>query len=196
MLREQFFAKLDEPMAPPRERWHEIWQLLVIHPWVLAELKKYSKRVLYLAGAPKQWAEDLQEDVIVLLAKRLGHAPDLHVDRARAAEQFSGWLATIIEHACQDALRHMRSGHREVALDARGESRLSVEDSAAEALDLRSAMDGIPDSIRTVIELYLRGLRLHEIASRLGLTFWQVRRAFRRGKALLAQMLNGRRGER
>jgi DNA-directed RNA polymerase specialized sigma24 family protein len=90
----------------------------------------------------------------------------------------------------------MRSGHREVALDARGESRLSVDDSAGEALDLRAAIEGLPGLSRSVVELYLRGLRLHEIASRLGLTFWQARRAFRRGKALLAQMLNGRRGER
>lgn len=73
-LRAQFFAALDRP-GDKAERWMEIWQLLVKHPWYQAELHKGALCVLWRAHAPLEWAEDLEHQAMLVLAQDCAALP-------------------------------------------------------------------------------------------------------------------------
>lgn len=194
-LREHFFAKLDEPMAPPRECSHEMWERLVTHPWFQAELEKSANRVIARSGLLAHLVEDVRQDVVVRLAARLEHAADLGVDREQAKDHFSGWLGTIISRDCYSALRVVRSERRhEVELDRWTEMRLTSEAQSHPSVGFSRMIRSLPRRSRRVLNLYARKMTLADIAAKLGLTYWQARQAYRRGKALLAELLTRRRG--
>jgi RNA polymerase sigma factor (sigma-70 family) len=181
-LREQFFAKLDEPMAPPRERWYEMWCLIVSNAWYQAELEKCAKLVVHRRRVPDKSAEEIQQNAIVALAERLGDTVDLHVNRAKANRHFSGWLATIIRHDCQNELRKIvRRARKMFELDDRSVARLTTHMRPVEEIDVADAVDSLAEPIRTVIRLYALGWHMPEIATKLGMSRWAVRQAISAG---------------
>jgi DNA-directed RNA polymerase specialized sigma24 family protein len=169
-LRAQFFAALDRPGDQPG-RWLEIWRLFLDHPWYQAELKKATARVLRNMHPRGQWNEDIQHDAMLLLARHLRRAADLHVDRARARTQFSGWMATIIKRDCQQAARSLRTRLRKtrpLPRDQPAPDRTAIIESA---IDIALAIDKLPEPSRTVTALYAQSWTLQQIASKLKMKY-------------------------
>ncbi|MEX2141332.1 MAG: sigma-70 family RNA polymerase sigma factor [Pirellulales bacterium] len=188
-LRAEFLAALDRP-GDRSERWVEIWQLFVGHPWYLAELHSAELRLLDRVHEPTESPGDIEHQAMLVLAKELRHAPDLHVDRALAKERFAGWLAAIIKHDCAQALRAPHPPHsRTSALPQRIEIADRLRHVERE-IDLSMALQKLPDVIRTPVELYCHGRSLAEIAESLGISYWQAYRALHRGLKRLGGMLS------
>jgi RNA polymerase sigma factor (sigma-70 family) len=188
-LRAQFFAALDRPGAGA-ERWLGVWQLLIGHPWYQAELHSAAVRLLDRVHAPTESPGNIEHEAMLVLAQELRRAPDLHLDPAQAEESFAGWLATIIQHDCAQALRilHPPIGHP-IALPQRFEIAERIRHVEGE-IDLSMALQELPDAIRIPLELYSHGKSLAEIAESLGISYWQAYRALRRGLKRLGAILS------
>jgi RNA polymerase sigma factor (sigma-70 family) len=187
-LRDAFFQLLDRGESAELPLWQEVWRLFVNHPWYQTELHRAAIRVLRRQQAPARWAEDIAEDALLVFAKDLQNAPDLHVDRAQPEERFSGFLATVITRDCQKALRSKRRNERRA-----GYSNLAVETAVSpiapldDLIDLRSAIKDLPPDCRAVVELYWHGWHIEQIAEKLTLSQTSVHRALHRGLSLLGR---------
>ena len=173
MLREQFYAILDAPEDARAPRWHKVWSSFVSDPWFQAELEKLLGRVLYHRGAPAPWLDDLRQDAIMFFARDLRRRVDLGVNRARAAEHFPGWLATILWRICKQALRaRCRAQHRNGAnLGARREI---VAPNSLRAMEIDMAIEELPEPMRTILAMRRLGWRISEIGKKLKMTPSQI----------------------
>ena len=177
-LRDELFRLLDRGESAAFPLWQEVWRLLVEHPWYQVELHQTAKRLVWRAQAPFDWAEDIEHEALLYLAKNLQHAPDLHVDRKLSEAHFSGWLATIIEHDCAQALR-VRLSHCDSMTQLSEHPDLKSVASIELLIDLKMAISNLPPRIRTVVELYGHGWSLREIAADLDISYWQAYRTLR-----------------
>jgi RNA polymerase sigma factor (sigma-70 family) len=184
-LRELFYAALDRP-GDRSGRWLEIWRLVIEHPWYQAELHASARRLVQRSRAPHDCAEDIEHEAILLFAQELRNAPDLHVDRAKSTQHFSGWLATIIERDCLRAMRGTRRRQRLEKVD-----KVHVKSAEArpvdldEMIDLAAAFDKLPDEHRTVLLMRLDGLRIIDIAERLNTSKSRIGRVVQEALSLL-----------
>jgi hypothetical protein len=94
-------------------RWHDVWHLLSQHPWFRENLTSSAKSVLRRSGCPAEWRQDIEQQAMVLLAWRLRKMPCLGIDPVQAERHFPGWMGTIINHNCRDALRKLSRGSRQ-----------------------------------------------------------------------------------
>jgi RNA polymerase sigma factor (sigma-70 family) len=193
-LRVQFFTALDRP-GDRSHRWLVIWRIFVEHPWYQAELDRAASRLVWKAQAPSDLIDDIQQDAMLLLGRHLQKSADLNVDRALAAEHFSGWLGAIIARDCAQVMRRRsrrRRARRGVRVDeAAVESAPARPAMIEELLDLAAAFDTLTDEHREVLLLRLHGLRLAEIAERLNISYWKAQRALRTDLAAIVKALRG-----
>jgi RNA polymerase sigma factor (sigma-70 family) len=133
-----------------------------------------------------QWLDDITQQAMLLLARDLRHAADLHLDRAAAQDHFAGWLRKIIARHCQQAARSMRRAQRRAGLQQpavlAASSRLFPTDSI---LDITMAIGKLPNESRRVLLLRLRGCGIAEIARRLHRSQTEIHRALARGLSRL-----------
>ena len=188
-LRTRFLAVLSA--GPPARvgLWLDVWRVFVGHPRYRAVVEAAARRLLARRHAPPEWREDVEHDAMLLLARTLRRAPDLHVDQARVEERFPGWVGTIVARDCLQALRRLRTlsgrtsplGRRDPAdpraarLDARRDARI----------DLSLALDRLPEPDRGVLTLYAKGHTVREAADALGLSYARAYGALRRGRERL-----------
>lgn len=188
-LRDEFFSILDEGATASPDQWHRVWRLFIEHPWYQEELQQAARRVVRQARASAQWAEDIEQDAMLLLGQHLRHAVDLHVNRALAQEHFAGWLGRIITRDCSKALRAMRraqrrAGHQQATVESAPARSLPMD----EIIDLSLAISKLSADCRRVLFLRLRGWGIAEISRRLRMSQTQVHRVLQRG---LAQLKRG-----
>ena len=143
----------------------EAEQARIRAPGALAELyQAESARVYSLAlrlTGSRQAAEDVLHDVFLALGDAL--------ERYEERGQMAAWLRGV---TVRTALMHLRSRRRrrEVALPDGIRSPGDVESAAAARLDLRSAIDRLPDTLRVVFVLkVIEGYSHDEIARSLGI---------------------------
>jgi RNA polymerase sigma factor (sigma-70 family) len=178
-LRDCFFRILDEG-SDQRQTAHKVWVLFIEHPWFQAELGRAVRRVLWRVGEYERWADDIEQEALLLLARKLTRKASLGVNRATAARQFFGWLARIIHRACGDTARSMRRRERHAAvskawIDAVAPTGTSIDD----LLDLAQMIERLPGKCRSVVTLHLRGRTLGEIGRALSVSRSHAHRGFR-----------------
>lgn len=188
-LKDAFLSKLSESQMHEPGLWIEIWRLVIVHPWYQGELSACAERVVRRSGMPDQWIDEIKHDAMLLLARTLRHAPDLHVDREQVDQKFPGWMGTIVLRDCREALRRMRRAHTrsipigdaEVAVDGRSDIELQI--------DLSMAVDRLEDPERTVVTLFSYDVPVTEIATELNLGYWKTYRILQRGLQQLRELL-------
>lgn len=169
----------------PAPAWLVIWNTFLSHPWYQHKLEVCARRALRQTGAPNEWLDDVKQDVALLLGKKLRRKPDLGLDRAQADKHFEGWLSTIITRDCRQSLRSLRrlrgAGH-EAAMCVPA---LNNESKAEDWMDLYLLVDQLSEPYRTVMGLHLKAWSLDQIASSVGLSYWQTQRAVKLATAIL-----------
>jgi DNA-directed RNA polymerase specialized sigma24 family protein len=185
-LRDQFFRALDEKAPEGTALWHQVWRVLLSHPWYQDELRRAAFRTLRPARLHLQWIDDVKQEAMLLLARDLRHSADLHVDRAAAEEHFAAWLRKIIMRHCQQAARSMRRAQRRAGLQ-----QAEVLAAASKSLPLDSILDlalairKLPKASRRVLLLRLRGWGIVEITQRVHRCQTEVHRALAKGLSKL-----------
>jgi RNA polymerase sigma factor (sigma-70 family) len=170
--------------------WLATWRLLVQDAWFQEQLDQSSRRVIRHQAAPLQMLEDVKQQAMLLLARDLHHAPDLHVDHQRVRKHFPGWLSTIIGRDCRQAIRFLRRLHFSEQSSIEFDK---AHDSSSELdfrIDLNLAVDRLEEPERTIVQLHLKNMPIKEIAEMLALSYWKAHRALRSGLAVVQSRLS------
>lgn len=192
-LRDRFLAAVADSPDHSEGRL-VLWRLIIEHPWYRAELASAARLAVGRVGRPSAWREDVEQEAMLLLAKKLRRTPGLGLDPRRARDSFGGWLGRVIRNDCRMAVRRLRRLDRGGPLpeDLPARCRRAERE---RRIDLSLAIEELPDTLRTVLLLSLKGFPLTEIAERLGLSYWQVWRAYRAGAGQLRQVFGTQDGD-
>ncbi len=188
-LRDRFLDKCYKEDATGTSRWLEIWHLLSQHLWFRENLAATARSVLRRSGCPGEWQQDIEQEASVLLARRLRRMPCLGIDPVQAEQHFAGWMGTIINRDCRDALRRLSRGSRlilplpEHVLTS--EPRVQKE----ACIDLATALDRLDKQEKYVLVMYSKGFTLQQIADELDQKFWATYRVYHRGLKRLRRLL-------
>jgi DNA-directed RNA polymerase specialized sigma24 family protein len=189
-LRKGYVRALQEPANA--STWFEIWRLFLNDPWYRAELAKHARLVLHAGNAPIEWQEDLQHEAMLILAAKLRKKPHLDLDDQGLTERFPAAIGTIVHNECRQALKRLRRMYRtgpELFEESGHRAAVTFYEIQQRALDLSSLIDELPEPLCSVLRLSQSGYNIRQIASRLGLTYWETYRAFHRGVARLRDEL-------
>ncbi len=183
-LRDKFLAALGDDL--PEGEWLVLWRLFVEHPWYQEQLDLLAGCLVRRLGGVRPAIEDVKQDAILVLARKLRSTPDLHIDRDRAQHHFAGWMATIIRSDCLEALRRLRKP-QPLSNDVVNEDRSPDRSVDLEArIDLSMLLDQLPDPQRTIVILHHKGWQISEIADELKFSYWKVRRLLQDAFRILA----------
>ena len=136
-------------------------------------------RVAYQFAGNHHDADDIAQEVFIKVFQSLA--------RFRRDAQFTSWLYRIAMNACIDHRRrqtphlvHRETGDQDLVLESAAAADPDPEDCAAGAelgLALQAAIDKLPPRQRLIFVMrHHEGLKLHEIASALGLQDGTVKR--------------------
>lgn len=168
--------------------WQEIWRRIAADPWFQAEVELCAAQAVRRGGAKREDAADVASGANLIIADELRVSPDLHVDVDRAEPNFTGWMGTIIRHACSKALARMRPF-------APASPLLGVETTGDESatrdlrIDVLAAIDKLGEPERSIMLLRLDGRSLIEAAFVLGIPYKRADYACQRGLRHLERAL-------
>jgi RNA polymerase sigma factor (sigma-70 family) len=163
-----------------------IWQQVLNDRWFRAEVRLQAARLVKRRHIDEQWCEDLSQEVVLLLQKKLSKHEDLGADLAQLREHFPGWMANIIRNACIDALKRQARHAHGVLAEASDGDRTRQNDLR---LDVAEAATRLEERESKVLLFRLQGFTIRETAKSLGLHEWQVQYALARATRQVAQML-------
>jgi RNA polymerase sigma factor (sigma-70 family) len=153
--------------------WHEVWLLLIAHPWFQTELRTIVLQRWRRRYHPKPDLEDVRHEALVHLARALQRSPDLHIDLQRL-DEFPGWVATIIRHCCMESLRRL-CREDPIPPDEEGVPYLAAYGTDVPGrFELHDTLQHLPLEEQEAVVLRCEGRSLHEIAEKLGKSFWSV----------------------
>ncbi len=161
-LRRKFLRAMQDEGAAPNYRRR--WALFVDHPWCRRELQRVAARLVRRDPRLAPWEEDIAQDAMLLLARKLERLPDLNYDISRTESSFPGWLGTIITNDCRQAARRLR---RVCFVNFDQAPLLITPDEQARSdakLDLHAAIEDLQEPLRTVVELHMQSVPVDEIA--------------------------------
>lgn len=198
-----------EPHHKPSDSWAELWLEVVgskfsadtcgeecwrvcLHSRIFRLMFRRSvKGCLRRFRNPSDWEDDLESQALLELKatfQRLSRSPPNY---PIPLEAFREWITVVVDRTCLDALRKLLRLYRR-------ESELSDWECADKSLggldlrlDLRQALDALPEPTCTVMRSLAEGRSLVEIAESLGLSYKKVRYCRKMGIANLRRTLGG-----
>jgi RNA polymerase sigma factor (sigma-70 family) len=169
--------------------WLDLWRLFLEDAWFQGELQSIAEGLVRRERGAAISVDDVMQDAQLILARELQHCPDLHLDPQRSDSEFRGWLATIIRHDCQQALRHLRRPQVATSDAINDDAVPGKESNLAARIDLSLSLDRLPEPQRTIVTLHTKGWEISETAAELELSYWKVRRLLNEGLRQMAEQL-------
>lgn len=163
-----------------------IWRQILADPWFCAEVRVQAMRLVGRRHLDEGWCDDITQEVVVQLQRKLSRRCDLGADAAQIRGHFPGWMGKVIKNACIDSLKR-QAPHAQVAgtinpaIDKTWQNDLE--------LDLLAAALTLKDTEKRVVLLNLQGYTIKATAEALGLTPWKVQDALTKAKRQLAKAL-------
>lgn len=197
------FLQLILPLSPVSQRgaegkWHDVWLLLAEDPWFQGRLRQLAGVAIRRVGLESSYGADVEQDVLLRLARRLRSNPTLSWDRQRTAADFSGWMSEILSRECRCVARRTLDRQRPIPgdhIEERQESREPDPRAMAIQLDVVVALQRLTCEQRTAIHLHLKDKSIREIAGLLDTTWWRARRLLRDALAILRSVLGDEEAE-
>ena len=148
-------------------------------------VRRYARRIFAICygkiGKPDD-AEDLAQETFARGFSRIRTLKD--------GEQFRPWLSQIARNLCVDFLRRKRPV--EVELDECREAVHPESGVNPEYLELRQAIEKLPEQLRTpLLSYYIGGQNTNEIAETLGVAQATVHTRISRARKELRRLLTG-----
>lgn len=181
--------------TPARKR--KIWRLLVGHPWFLKRLKSCTQDVLKDQRLRQEEIESFMQDVIVRIETQVREDPTLNVDLQCVDVTFESWMNSIIKFNCLDEKKAKKKRqHSEIVTIPLEDD---IEQAPPDTIQLQrrcafeQAVRKLPHQQRQALTLYLRdGMKIKDIARRMGLPFGTVRRRLDDAREGVKRMLRDR----
>ena len=180
-LKEAFLALLKTEES---QRAEAVSDLFLDDPWYQDLVHRRTRQAVANHVVPGNFQDDLAQEMSLLLIQKARRSPDLHVNAAMVEEHFGGWVWTIVDHLCVEAVKRLHRIFRSqgcLAVDVA----LAKKQQLDRKIDLAMELAKMPLLTRTVLSLYDEGYSLKEIAQRLDHKYWKICEAYRAGIAFL-----------
>lgn len=174
----------DRPLATGRA----VCELFFNDPWFHNLLKRRARQAVNSHAVPSDCLEELEQEISLLFLQRACKTPDLHVKFDVAESRFGGWIWTIIDHLCIEAIRRL---HRLYRLRSGLPEELAVAKKEARdmTIDLNLLVAELPIQMQTILGLFNEGYTLKEISELVGEHYWRVCELYRKAVSFLQERL-------
>lgn len=163
-----YLQLLAVPAADPRETW----RLCADNPRYREELWRAAARLLRERRLPPAGVDDVAQEALLILARRLQTRPTLGFDASRGPECLLPWLRAVVRSHCQQALRG-QPRRRARELNEKWAMPAPPDPWRAE---LAEAIQSLDESSRNLVEAYRNFGAIEAVARQLGLSVSTARR--------------------
>lgn len=188
-LMKAFIALLDADLSQAKA--HAVRDLFFNDPWFQQLVERRVKQSVATKAVPRDWGDDLRQEISLLFARKVERLPDLHVDREMVDAHFGGWMWTIVNRLGIEAVERLHRLYR-VQSHSVGGGAIERKENLELKVDLSIAMAELPALTRNILQLYDKGYKLTEIAGIVDEKYWKVFALFRRGVEYLREKLADR----
>lgn len=186
-LRDAFLGLLER--EGPRVGGDEVCELFLADAWFQGLVEKRTRQAVESHAVPRHCRDDLEQTVLLLFLQKARNAPDLHVKQELAQEHFGGWIWSIVDDLCLQAIRRLRRLYgveQSLAEDVASRDKRSLD----RQVDLKLLVAELPILTQTILSLYDEGHKLTEISDLVGEEYWKVCKLFRDAVACLRKRLS------
>jgi len=176
-----------DPQQPGH--WFSIWRMIIGHAWFKKQLRASVRYEVLASRLPPDLADDVEHEVILILAGKLARQRDLGMDRELAETKFPAFMGTIIRNDCRQIVRKLR---RQFQRSSSLMSPQCIEDRSAERtslVELSMEIEELKDPQRTILLMSVKGMTLKEIAKKIHMTYSKVCREYDHGCRQLEKSL-------
>lgn len=172
---EEIYCRL---LAAGRVDYRDTWRAFAANERYQYELRTAAARLLRQRRLSAQRAEDVVQDALLMLAKRLERHSNLGFDPRYGREHFLGWLRALVYSQCRQVLRRQRSQER------RGPP-IDNEWAAVHAAtagwraEMADAIQSLDEPLREIVDAFARWGSIAAVAERLDLSSSTAWRRFR-----------------
>ena len=176
IFREMFFDCVARcpPLPPP-----ETWRRCCNDPWFLRELGSQARRVIGKSRAPPDLWDEVINDAMLVFFRNLDHSPNLGLEPSVTSGIFQAKISRILLNASRKAMRQLRRIYQpRLELFRDGDVRRVLANATAREpnLDLRLAIDELPEPLRRVMFFRLIGrYSKRDISRLLNISYSDVR---------------------
>jgi len=168
----------------------QVWLLIVEHERYKKLVQSCAKNAVRRSPLPWDWWEDVADEAIIRLTKRLSKDVYLEVDPDQTDQGFLPRLATVTRDLCKQAVRN------EIRKSAKQESEVNVEGLQANAapsdvfIDFGSALSQLNDRQRLAIVMrFFERRTTQQVADEMGLTHRQAEYAVKQALERLRRLM-------
>lgn len=172
----------------PRTAGDAVAELFFDDPWFRDLISRRAKHAVDTQSVPSNWRKDLEQEISLLFVQKADKKPDLHVNLDVVEIHFGGWVWTIIDHLCAEAVKRLHRVYRADG-DVLDDLACSPQQDIAARIDMRLLIAGLPPLTRTILTLFDEGHTLTEIAEFLDEPYWRVSKIYRKAVARLRDQL-------
>lgn len=177
----------NDPQKPGH--WFSIWRMMIGHAWFQQKLHDCAGFEILSSRLPPDLVEDVEQDVILLLAGKLARQRNLGMNIELAKHKFPAFMGTIIRNDCRRVARRLR---RQFLRSPTCPSPQRFEDCSVDRtslVELTLEIEELNDPQRTILLLHVKGMTLKEIAQKIQMDYSKVCREFHHGRRRLEKAL-------
>jgi DNA-directed RNA polymerase specialized sigma24 family protein len=172
----------------PRTRGDSVCELFFDDPWFQDLVARRAKHAVDVHTAPSDCRDDLEQEISLLFLQKARKTPDMHVNLEVVESHFGGWIWTIVDRLCIEAIQRL---HRIYLFD--GELLDDVPGSTKESRDIKIdvglLVGELPMLTQTILAFFNDGYTLKEIADLVDEKYWRVCELYRGAIVFLRERL-------
>lgn len=172
----------------PRTTGDSVCDLFFGDPWFCELVERRAKQAVDAHAVPSNYRDDLEQEISLLFIQKTDKTPDLHVNLDVVESHFGGWVWTIIDRLCAEAIQHLHRVYQtedNLLDDVESSTKLGEETK----IDIGLLIAGLPQTTQTILALFDEGYTLREIAELVDEDYWRVCKTFREAVAFLQRRL-------
>ncbi len=173
----------------PRTTGDSVCELFFGGPWFCDLVERRAKQAVDAHALRSGCRDDLEQEIALLFLQKAHKQPDLHVNLDVVEGHFGGWVWTIIDRLCAEAIQHL---HRVYRFEGNllDEVESTTKQNEETKIDIGLLIAGLPQATQAILALFDEGYTLTEIAELVDEQYWRVCETFRKAVAFLRDRLS------
>lgn len=172
----------------PRTTGDSVCDLFFDDLWFCELVEHRAKQAVAAHAVPSSCRHDLEQEIALLFLQKAHKTPDLHVNLDVVEGHFGGWVWTIVDRLCAEAIQHLHRVYPSkdnLLDDVESSTKLGEETK----IDIGLLIARLPRLTQTILALFDEGYTLREIAKLVDEDYWRVCKTFREAVAFLRSRL-------
>ncbi|MGH7136270.1 MAG: sigma-70 family RNA polymerase sigma factor [Pirellulales bacterium] len=172
----------------PRTTGESVCDLFFGDPWFCELVERRAKQAVNAHAVPSSCRDDLEQEISLLFLQKADKTPDLHVNFDVVETHFGGWIWTIIDRLCAEAVQHLHRVYRFEG-NVLDDIECSTRQHEQSKIDIGLLIARLPQMTQTILTLFDEGYTLKEIAELVDEPYWRVCGIYREAVAFLRDRL-------